>query len=264
MALNATPGVKAAGNNYDRLSQYGLPPMVPTIRTGLVGSFFPAMLHKAGPLANRAIPEKPMTNIGKPDLFASWSHLNRNNCFDTGMKTTSNPTYYIIAKPAPEGTTIKNQGLIFSDWTNESTSPGLAVQFVRVGTNVRLTVYLTRTDGTNSQATATIPAYGDDEFYVLLIAWKDGSFGGCGIYNPATNAIGISNLGGTPHQPTGRNLLLGGHYNTLPASDFAGYVDVAGLIVYEGVVHGAPEWSSIGDYCRNLGGPQLSIWRSAV
>ena len=264
MALIATPGVKASGTGYEKLSSYGRPPMVPMINAGLVGSFFPAMLHKAGPLANRAVPANPMTNIGKPDLFSSWSHLNRYNCFDTGMKTTSNPVYCIIAKPAPEGTIVKEQGLILSDWTNESSPAGLAVQFVRVGTNVRMTVYLSRTDGSNSQVSATIPAYGDDEFYVLFITWKDGAFGGIGIYNPATNSVGIVSMPTVAHAVTGRNLRLGGHYNVSATSDFAGWVDVAGFIVYDNVTHGATEWSSIGNYCRNLAGPQLGIWRSAV
>ncbi|WP_261465792.1 hypothetical protein [Serratia entomophila] len=205
-----------------------------------------------------------MTNVGNPDLFASWSHLNRYNCFDTGMKTTSNPVYCIIARPAPDGTTVKNQGLALSDWTNESSPAGLAVQFVRTGSNVRMTVYLSRTDGSNSQVSATIPAYGDDEFYALFITWKDSAFGGVGIYNPSTKAVSIVSMPTVPHAVTGRNLRLGGHYNVSPTSDFAGFVDVAGLIVYDNVTHGATEWSSIGNYCRNLAGPQLGIWRSAV
>ncbi|CAI0824098.1 hypothetical protein [Serratia entomophila] len=264
MPLNATPGVNAPGNDYDRLSQYGLPPMVPTVNAGLVGAYFPAMLHKAGAVANRAVPANPMTNVGRPDLFASWSHLNRYNCFDVGMQTTSNPTYYVIAKPAPEGTAVKDQGLILSDWTNESTPAGLAVQFVRTAGNVRMTVYLTRTDGSNSQVNATIPAYGTDEFYVLLISWKDGAFGGAGIYNPATNLVAVASLGGTPHQPTGRNLRLGGHYNVSPTSDFSGYVDVAGLIIYNNVTHVDATFSAVGNYCRNIAGPQLGIWKTSV
>ncbi|CAI0730736.1 DUF11 domain-containing protein [Serratia entomophila] len=259
---NLMPGGVLEGEGFLSLERDFLTDvMMPPITAGLVGCYFMTALSKKGHLHNYADPTRPLTERGRPDLWPTFARTDSNNCFDTGLKLSRRSHVFAIVRPPSPGATNAQKGMPFSDWVDAPPPRGLAVEMSATDTRISMTGYLSYTDGTNKAAGGFIDYPTPDDFQIVMMGYYDSAYAGAGIYDPNTGQFVINTFPNPGSVTvTDRTLLLGGNYST---REFQGKQDVVGALVYDGIKMVPADYAAIGQFIRNVMGPQVGIWRPA-
>lgn len=253
------PGIILEGEDYPRLSSFTTPLMSPT-GANVIAAYFLGGIAKNGVLHNYADPSKPLTMKGNPLLFSNFARCDKDNCFDTGIQfPTTAHRIIVIARPPAAGTDPVNRGLAFSDYDSEGDSPasrGGYFDVSRDGSDVTGTFLWSSSVTGEVKKTLTQP--NPDEFQIFSGGWFPNVQIATSMYNMTTgeNDGGAGSATSTnAYTPSGRNILIGGHYDN--TGKYLGQIDVAGLMI----VSWGTNLTDAMNWLYKTQGPQLRMWK---